>query len=299
MLKPLNQSITKNGLTVFCYHDVSSNPSEFSEKFGLNVYPEEFNFQINFINRNFNVISPDDLIGGQVPENAAMITFDDGFRSYFKNAVPILEKYNSPSMIFLNMAPVKGDIFFAGLITYLCDKSSEFRDHIFANTNYDINKKPLFLYCSRSIVNSYLEKKGQTFRAEVKKFVGEFSTKKDLESSSVNNLIFFGNHLYNHDVSLLLTDDELLKSFSKNENELKNYPNFRNFFAFPFGQPDTCFSKKQIELLLEKKTKKVFSTYPIINPNPFSSYLNRISLNHLINTNSKLWFSILRKSFKI
>ena len=112
MLRPLNQSITKNGLTVFCYHDVSSNPSEFSEKFGLNVYPEEFNFQINFINRNFNVISPDDLIGGQVPENAAMITFDDGFRSYFKNAVPILEKYNSPSMIFLNMAPVKGDIFF-------------------------------------------------------------------------------------------------------------------------------------------------------------------------------------------
>jgi len=43
-------------LTVFVYHDVSDNPSEFSLKYNLNVCPEIFEHQINFIKNNFNVI---------------------------------------------------------------------------------------------------------------------------------------------------------------------------------------------------------------------------------------------------
>ena len=117
-----NDIVLKKTLTIFVYHDISDDPSEFSCTFNLNVYPKVFDYQISFIKDNFNIISPDDLLKGKIPSKAALVTFDDGFRSYFRNAVPILEKYKVPSIIFLNMEPVKGSVFWSGLITYLCEK---------------------------------------------------------------------------------------------------------------------------------------------------------------------------------
>ncbi len=248
----LGNYFSKNRLTIFCYHDVSNNPSEFSHNYDLNVPPSIFEYQIEYINKKFNIISPDDLLSGEIPSRAALITFDDGFRSYFETAVPILEKYNSPSIIFLNMGPVIGEINWSGLITYLSENSKDFIQHIEKNIEVKLNEKPLYLYCSREIVNSYLKTKSKTFKQEVDKFVGDFATPLELESVASNKLVFFGNHLYNHDISLLLSDIELLESYRKNEDELKKYSNMRNMFAFPFGQPETCFSRKQIELILKK-----------------------------------------------
>ena len=122
--------MTKDKLTVFCYHDVSENPSQFSHKYELNVPPNVFEYQMDFIDKNFNVISPDDLINDNIPEKAALITFDDGFKSYFQTAVPIMEKYSFPSINFLNMATIRGEIFFSGLITYLCEMQPDFFDHV-------------------------------------------------------------------------------------------------------------------------------------------------------------------------
>ena len=299
VLRPLNYYKKKDNLTIFCYHDVSDSPSEFSHNHDLNVPPSIFEYQINFINSNFNVISPDDLLTGKIPMNAALITFDDGFKSYFTNAIPILEKYNSPSIIFHNMAPIKGEIFWSGLITYLSENSSDFNQHVATKIEVNLKEKPLFLYCSRKIVNSFLKTKNKTYRDEVNGYVGNFATENDLQSVSTNNLVYFGNHLYNHDVPLLLSDTELLESYRKNENDLKEYPNFRNLFAFPFGQPDTCFSEQQIELLIENGAKKVFSSYPIVNSDTSASYMHRIPLSHFNNTKARIWFNILRRNFKI
>ncbi len=296
---PIGKKFTKNKLTVFCYHDVTHNPSEFSDKYHLNVPPNIFEYQIDFINQKFNVINPDDLLSDRIPSNAALITFDDGFKSYFENAVPILEKYNTPSIIFLNMAPINGEIFWSGLITYLCSKSPEFYQYMINNSQFTLIEKPLYLYCSREIVNSFLKTVGNTFKDEVKKFVGDFGTEKDLKSVINNNLVYFGNHLYNHYVPLLLSDKELLESFRKNEDELDKYPNYRSLFAFPFGQPDTCFSKQQIELLIKNGAKKVFSSYFMVNNDISDPYLHRIPLHSFNNSNARIWFSILRKSFKI
>ena len=285
-------------LTIFCFHDVSNNPSEFSYKHDLNVPPDLFDYQIDFIDRNFNVISPDELLAFRIPSNAALITFDDGFKSYFNTAIPILEKYNIPSIIFLNMGPIKGEIFWAGLITYLSENSSDFYNYITTYTKCNLKEKPLFLYCTKELVNSFLATKNKTFKVEVDHYVGDFATQKDLKSVSSNNLVYFGNHLYNHEVALLLKDKELVELYKKNENELKKYPNSRSLFAFPFGQPDTCFSNKQIELILKNGAKKVFSTYPIANSEVNSQYLHRIPLHSFNNTTSRIWFSILSKSVK-
>ena len=296
---PLGKYFTKKRLTIFCYHDVSNNPSEFSHNHDLNVPPSIFEYQIDYINKKFNVISPDDLLAGKIPAHAALITFDDGFKSYFTNAIPILEKHNLPSINFLNMAPIKGEIFWSGLITYLSENSPDFNQHVATKIKVNLKGKPLFLYCSRKIVNSFLKTKNKTYRDEVNGYVGNFATENDLQSVSTNNLVYFGNHLYNHDVPILLSDNKLLESYRKNEDELKKYPNSISMFAFPFGQPGTCFLEQQIELLIENGAKKVFSSYPVLNSDVTTQYLHRISLRSINNTKSRIWFNIFKKSFKL
>lgn len=298
ILKAFNNDSLEKSLTVFVYHDVADNPSEFSRQYSLNVCPEVFEYQIKFIRHNFKVISPDDLLERNIPSKAALITFDDGFRSYFRNAIPILEKYNVPSIIFLNMEPIEGGIFWAGLIIYLIEKQEDFRYYINSSLLKSTSKKPLFLYSSRKIVNSYLESTGKSFKKEVSQFVGAFANERDLDKASVTQLVYYGNHLFNHDVPLLMSDEDLVSSYFQNVNSLKMYPNYREMFAFPFGQPGTCYSDEQVKLLLSNGVKKVFSSSGFINPDILSPYLDRVSLTSFHSSPARIWFQVCQKSFR-
>jgi hypothetical protein len=97
---------------------------------------------------------------------------------------------------------------------------------------------------------------------------------------------------------LHMSDNELLQEFFKNAEELKRYPNYRNMFSFPFGQPKLCFTGDQIDLLLENGIKKVFSTYPIPNRNVASHYLHRIPLSIAQYSSSRIWFSVFQRSLR-
>lgn len=279
-------------LTVFLYHDVSDSPSEFSRKFNLNVPPDLFKFQLDFIQKEFTVISPKLLTEETVlPSNAALVTFDDGFKSVFGTALPFLEENGIPSLTFLNMAPIKGGVFWAGLLTYLCEQS-DFMDYL--NRARSIKKnRPVFLNCSEEIVEGFLSEFGDV-KDEVFDYVGEFASIDDLNGFSQSKLIFFGNHLYDHFVPNLMSDDAFIKSFNKNKDEIKIFPNFINMFSFPFGQPDTCFQGKHVELLKKEGVDKIFMSSESVNYHPDHNFLDRISLSQHHDSAEKIKFQIIK-----
>jgi len=297
-LGSFGNSYTRGKLTVFCYHDVSDNPSEFSHKYQLDVCPSLFEWQLSFLKNHFNFVSPDDLLRGRLPPKSALITFDDGFRSFFINAVPILENHRVPCIIFLNMGPVKGEIFWSGLITYLCEKRPDFVQYLKSQIALTDPHLPLFLSCSKEIVNSYIQKVGVNFGKQVSEFVGPLAKEEDLQEASQKNLIFYGNHLFNHNVPLLMSDDELVESFVKNIKELEKYPNYRNMFSFPFGQPGSCFSRRQVDLLINAGAKKVFRSSGGINVDAYALYLDRIALTSWHNSSDRMFFQIFRHRLK-
>ena len=49
LFSPLGKLYTENKLTIFCYHDVSNNPSEFSRTYDLCIPPDIFEYQIDCI----------------------------------------------------------------------------------------------------------------------------------------------------------------------------------------------------------------------------------------------------------
>ena len=161
-----------------------------------------------------------------------------------------------------------------------------------------IDKRPLFLYCSRSIVNSYLKKYSGNYENEIVNYVGKFASFKDLEKNSRNSLVFYGNHLYNHDVPLLLSDSEFTDSYIQNQKLLNVYKNSIDLFAFPFGQPLTCYSQKQIDLLKQLKALKVFNSCGNINKNIDSYLLHRVSLDSFHSNSHRIWFQVFNKEIR-
>ena len=290
--------ILQNALTVFVYHDVTDEPSEFSRTYKLDVPIVVFDRQLTFIKNAFNVISPVDLLESRIPESAALITFDDGFHSFFENAMPILEKHCIPCLMFLNMAAIKGEIFWSGLITYLCEKRPDFVRYLEGLIEPNARKSPLYLSCSVQLVNSYLSKTGKDFKKEVSIFVGELEREEVLKQTVPKDLIYFGNHLFNHYVPLLMNDEELLESYDRNLKELEKYPNYIDMFSFPFGQPGSCFSQRQVDLLLDNGAKKVFRSSGTINYDPEVAYLDRIALNSWHSSPDKMFFQIFQQRLR-
>lgn len=73
----------------------------------LSVSPDDFDSQMKYLyDHGYHTISPDELyaalagIGG-LPDNPVLITFDDGYSDNYKNAFPVLKKYNFRAAVFV------------------------------------------------------------------------------------------------------------------------------------------------------------------------------------------------------
>lgn len=71
----------------------------------LCVTPECFESHLKFLKEHYDVIPlsvlSERLMAGTLKGNEAAVTFDDGYNDNLINALPLLEKYNVPSTIFI------------------------------------------------------------------------------------------------------------------------------------------------------------------------------------------------------
>lgn len=304
--KPLTQFLSlcnphffQEKLSVVVYHDVSDTPSEFSKKYSLNVEPDIFDKQIAFFKKQFNIISPEDLLNGnELPQKPMLITFDDGFLNVFKNALPILSYHNVPVLLFLNYGPVKGEMFWAGLITFLCDNDKDFCVYLEQNNQKMKENVPDLLKCSQKIVFNYLKSKNLEMDSIIEQYVGSFVTETILREQEKNQLVYLGNHLYNHYVSALMSDDEFITEYLHNEQELEKYCNHINMFSFPFGQPGSCFSEHQIELLKLQGVRKIFTSSGALNIDSKENVLDRIGLINEDSSPNKILFRLYERKIR-
>ena len=264
-LTGMTRQMLKNTLSIFVYHEISNHPSRFCEQYNLNITPELFAQQMDFIKDHFNVISPDQLRGGNYATPAALITFDDGTPGYFREAVPIMTRKGIPSIIFLNMAPIEGELFWSGLITYLTENDANFIK-VLHDCFPAQEATPDFLLCDSKTVRDYIGSIDfGPVEEKVRAFYGPFASLEDLDSVRDNPLVFFGNHFYNHYNAAKLSDDELRQQYLLNDQKIRRYPNGRTYFAYPFGQPNLCFTERQTELLRSFGAQAVFSSSGRVN----------------------------------
>ncbi|TCM95909.1 biofilm PGA synthesis lipoprotein PgaB [Paenibacillus sp. BK033] len=140
----VSETVSKNGqrVAVLMYHHIMDKPTADSI-----ISTKQFEEQMRLLKeKNYRVIGMDQyrdfiLNGKPVPDKAVLITFDDGYESFYKLAYPILKKYGYPAVSFVIVSridhPVGGEI---PKLTW--DQMREMKQNgiAFMNHTYDLHK---------------------------------------------------------------------------------------------------------------------------------------------------------------
>lgn len=287
---PPIQALLNRSLLVFLYHDVSDEPALFSQECELAVSVRTFQYQLRFIAKTFNVVSMDDLLADRIPERAALITFDDGLGSVFRNALPILRRMGLPSTIFINMAPVMGEPFWAARAVYLSRHVAGFLEFLKERSGARALKAP-HLACTPHLVEEWDRLRGDAYLEELAVYSGTFATLDDVKAAAEDPLVTFGNHLYQHYNMLMLSDGVLEAQVGVNAKALSAYRGYRPVLAFPFGR---SFTERHVALLSAWGIERCFTGIPSANYDSQAQILHRMSLTSWHNQAVRVWFQVAR-----
>lgn len=93
-------------LIVIYYHDIVDDEKGYSYQ---KVEEAKFESQMKYLRNNgYNTILFEDL-NRPLPDKAVLLTFDDGFRTVYKRAVPIMRRYGIKGNIFIPTRYVEED----------------------------------------------------------------------------------------------------------------------------------------------------------------------------------------------
>lgn len=281
-----------SGLTVFTFHDVRDEPSEFASRYGLCVSNATFERQVRWIQENFEIVHPAAILAREpLPNRAAIISFDDGYLGTFENGLRILERLAAPSIVFLNMQPIiRGTALMSAVACFLEDSSQDFSAFCLRAGL----KRPFHLSLSPDVFEAYQHKYGAVNQKAVTEFQGEFTDLALVKKWDGKPLVCYGNHLYEHWNATALTADQFQKEYQDNDNALSGLISKVNLFAFTNGRPNICFTARELTLLKEMGAGKAFSTAGGVNKNKESFLQGRVALCEADNDATRLWFRIGR-----
>jgi peptidoglycan/xylan/chitin deacetylase (PgdA/CDA1 family) len=94
--------VDREGAIIFMGHRVAADDEGYLE----GVRPEDFETQVAYLARHYEIIPLDTLIRcfeerWPVPARSVVLTFDDGFRDNLEVALPVLQRHRAPATVFV------------------------------------------------------------------------------------------------------------------------------------------------------------------------------------------------------
>jgi peptidoglycan/xylan/chitin deacetylase (PgdA/CDA1 family) len=83
------------------YHACDENDSDFTRGLAINTSPSQFASHLDFLLRYYRVVSLSELLDGQATGLLVVLTFDDGFRSVYEYAWPIMRDKRVTAICYL------------------------------------------------------------------------------------------------------------------------------------------------------------------------------------------------------
>ncbi len=232
-----------DGLTVFLFHEVTDDPSEFLKSTGMWVSTRTFQLQVDWILRNFTVIPIIDLTSKQeLPRNSAIITFDDSWAGMIQAIEKYLLPREVPVCLFLNFGTIDRRIDLVAAERFLEAQKLE--------TKFGVED-----------LLDGIDKLPDTKYREFLKFQGPIADIESIRKIALNSNVEISNHSFHHNDAIKLTIEEFLSDFQKNELCIRNLKasGSGNFFAFPFGTPGLNFDERHLKMLYDKGVQYCFS----------------------------------------
>jgi len=100
-------TLAANDYISLCYHDIRDDVDGVVDKDQMAVSTDNLISQFEWLmTHNYHAISIDDVIAArkgqkELPENAFLLTFDDGYKSFYTHVLPLLKEYKYPAVVAL------------------------------------------------------------------------------------------------------------------------------------------------------------------------------------------------------
>lgn len=108
-------------LRAVLYHHVTDHASSLIDQLAVSTPPDVFEAHVSKMARDYEVVSLETVLSGELPRRALLITFDDGYRSIAEVALPILRRLGLPSVFFVTGECLERDSLpLDNLLSHLC-----------------------------------------------------------------------------------------------------------------------------------------------------------------------------------
>lgn len=300
-----------NDVRLVFYHGIGDSVDPCFKYLYDEISSNAFQRQIRYLNEKYNLVSLDNAI--YYIENTNLktirpmssISFDDGLRSVYLNAYPILKERKIPATVFVNTAVIgNNNMTDLHLLSYLLVRygGKTIQSYIIRLNN----DGPLPPSNPFDIQSWYISNYDQNFDllekicAELCIDVGEIAQKEriylhwdEIEEMSKNGFMFC-SHTHNHRPLALLAVNEINREISMAYNIIKSHYYNTDFVSFPFGMK-VLYGTKSIKCAKELGHKYIVEVGDGVNiPNAFvlDKVLSRVCLG-LINCNDAEMYSAI------
>jgi Predicted xylanase/chitin deacetylase len=273
LLQPSKIAQLRNGLMRFnqgkvrilMYHRVTNMLGRSDAPYNA-VSIDNFDKQMSRLASEYNVITLDDLCScfpdlTPLPENSAIITFDDGFRDNYLNAFPILKKYKLKATIYVCSGTVdNGKRLWFDRISLILN-SSKVRRFSFNGEDFDFAPDGFSVhYRIHEMMKDYSPE-------QVNKSIEELAASVRVDESSLESIegsgmlswdelrrmqesgITIGAHTVSHPILSHLDDDVLEYEMLMCQRVLENnLGRSVRHFSYPNGTPSD-YDERALELV--------------------------------------------------
>ena len=284
--------INRRKVTILMYHgftDFNNDPLLLNHQ-GKHLNIKKFKKQMIYLNKKYNIISMTQLIelfsnGSKIPDYSAVITIDDGYKSNYKLAFPVINELKIPVIIFPLTSPVNDrKLLWIDRLEYALLRTQKKSINLkigARNYKFDLGSRYNKMVNGRSIrilvksikqdeLDKYLDQLIDELDVDLMKEEKIPNIYQILEWDEIiemieSGLVTIGSHTHSHynlkncDVEII--NNELLLSKKLIENKTKKEC---LYFSYPHGKKRS-FSELTKELLKKTDYKCALTTEPGMN----------------------------------
>jgi peptidoglycan/xylan/chitin deacetylase (PgdA/CDA1 family) len=240
---------TFGGVAVLCYHGIRHGTPNKDACFpDLHVTVKEFECHCRLLREACHPISlsqwKSSLNGGlPLPPRPVLVTFDDGYHSVFSLALPALQKYEIPAVVFVCSDPIENeDLFWYDAIAHSFGEAGV---AAMAKLPYPEWRKA----CAKLVIKSSNEHPNAPLSVE------------DLKILAATPGIEIGGHTSTHPRLAMATKKEQLTEVLRNKEALERWTGRdMRAFAYPNGLPGQDYNSDSVSVVNEAGYEFGFTT---------------------------------------
>jgi peptidoglycan/xylan/chitin deacetylase (PgdA/CDA1 family) len=255
----VRRKLTKSQVAILMYHRVSP---AVDWKYLKPSSPDDFRKQIKYIAENFKILRLDQLVAMirsklSLPERAAVITIDDGYKDIYEYAYPVLQEFNMPATIFLATGHLDNEqLFWWDQVAYILNQTTRRQLDLEELGNYrlededsrlraiaSIKKKLLRLPDDRRIL--LIDKLSRICQVKIPRHLGRevLLSWEDVREMSRGG-VDFGAHTVNHTILTRVPIERARDEIVESKTTLEKRLNKRvTAFSYPNGDFDASIAE--------------------------------------------------------